>query len=122
MTTARSIRLGLSLGLFAAILAIVGELLGWSNCINTWFVETVILTLVLAIATRRFRTVAIGASAFVAYIAVISYVVIRGHASGHWFSDDWIPVAVSFILLVALPTLFASAVDFASLRHTRGDL
>jgi hypothetical protein len=121
MTRARSLTLGLSFGLFTATLAIVGELLGWFNCINAWFVETVVLTLGLAVAVRRFRTITIGSSVFVAYITIVSYVVIHGHVSERWSSDDWIPVIVSFFLLVALPTLCAGALDFAPLRHAQND-
>jgi hypothetical protein len=117
MTTARSLGLGLSVGLFAAILAIVGELLGWFNCISAWFVETVVLSVV----SRRSRAVTIGSSALVAYIAIISHVIIQGQISGRWFSDDWMPVFASFFFFVALPFLFAGALDMFSLRHARAN-
>ena len=121
MFTTRSFTLGLSVGLFAATLAIAGELLGWFNCINAWLVETVVLTSYFAVAMRRFRAIAVGSSVLVAYITIISYVVIHSHINGRWFSDDWIPVIASFLLLVALPTSFAGALDLASARHARND-
>jgi len=108
-------------GFLAAIVAVVCELLGWFNCISVWLVETVVLTLFLAVAMRRFRTIAIGSSVLVAYTTIISYVVIHAHRTGRWFSDDWTPVVASFFLLVALPTLFAGGLDLISLRHARHD-
>ena len=121
MTTARSLTLGLSVGLLAAIVAVVGELLGWFNCISAWLVETVVLTLCLAVAVRRLRTVTIGSSVLVAYITIISYVVIHGHLSGRWLSDDWTPVATSFFFFVVLPIVFAGILDLAFSRYARDD-
>jgi len=120
MTRARSIALGVLLGFLAAIVAIVCELLGWFNCISVWLVETMVITLFLAIAMRRFRTITIG-SIVLAYITIISYIVIHAQRTGRWFADDWTPVVASFFLLVALPTLFARALDLISFRHARHD-
>jgi len=109
------------LGFLAAIFAVVGELLGWFNSINAWFIETVVITLGLAVAVRQLRTITIGSSVLVAYITITSYVVIHGQVSGRRLSDDWTPVVTSFFLFVALPVLFAGALDWASLRHPRGE-
>lgn len=121
MTRARSIAFGVLVGFLAAIVAIVCELLGWFNCISVWLVETMVITLFLAIAMRRFRTITIGSSVLVAYITIISYIVIHAQRPGRWFADDWTPVVASFFLLVALPTLFARALDLISFRHARHD-
>lgn len=117
----RSLTFGLSVGFLAAVVAVVGELLGWFNCISAWFIETVVLTLFLVVASRRFRIVTIGCSVLVAYITIISYVIIHGHRSERWLSDDWTPVVASFFFLVVLPVLFAGGLDLASLRHARDD-
>ena len=109
------------MGFLASTLAIVGELLGLFNCISAWFVETVLLTLCLAVAVRRLRTITIGSTAIVAYITIILYVVVHAHRIGRWFSDDWTPVVATFFFFVVLPILFAGALDLASLRHARHD-
>lgn len=112
MTKARSVRLGLSAGLLAAIIAVAGESLGWFNCISVWLIETVVLTLCLAVAARGSRTIVIGSAVLVAYITIISYAVIHGHLSGRWLSDDWTPVVNSFLFLVVIPIVFAAILDF----------
>lgn len=117
----RSAAVGFSVGFLAAALAVVGELLGWFNCINAWIVETAIVTLFLGVVTRRFRTVVIGSSVLVTYTSVVSYVFLRAHHGGHWQTDDYLPVIIFFFLLVALPVLFAGVLDLATLRHARDD-
>jgi hypothetical protein len=121
MNTARSLTLGLSVGFLAATVAVVGDLLGWFNCVSAWLIETVVLTLCLAVAVRRFRTVTIGGSVVFAYITIIAYVVIHAHRSGRWLSDDWTPVFASFFFFVVLPIIFARALDLTSLRHARDE-
>lgn len=117
----RALMLGLSAGLLSAAVAVGGQLLGVFNCINAWFVETVITTLLLVVVARPCRTAAIFPAVFVAYIGIISYVVIQGVHSGRWQPDDNLPVVVSFLSLVILPTVFSSALDSVLFRHAQHD-
>jgi hypothetical protein len=105
--------LGFSIGLLTATIAVGGEILGWFNCISAWLIETVVFVLLLAVAVRPYRTVAVVPAVVVAYIGVISYFVISALHSGRWDPDDYLPVAVSFLLLVVLPMIFARGLDVA---------
>ena len=119
----RALVLGLSTGFLTAAVAVGGELLGCFNCINAWLIETVAFTLLLAVVARPYRTVAVVPAVIVAYIGIISYVVLQGIHTGRWQPDDNLPVVVSFFLLVILPSLFAVAVDSVLffIRHARQD-
>ena len=109
----RALLLGLSVGLLMATIAVGGELLGWFNSIAAWLIETVVFTLLLAFLGRPYRTVAVIPAVVVAYIGIISYVIIQGIHTGRWQSDDNLPVVVSFFVLVIVPALFSVAFDAA---------
>lgn len=115
--------LGLLVGFLTAVVAVGGELLGCLNCISAWFIETVVFTLLLSILARPYRTVAVLPAVFVAWVGIISYVVVQGIQSGRWQPDDNLPVVFSFVLLVILPTMFSVVLDSIILffRYTRHD-
>ena len=119
----RTLMLGLLVGFLTAVVAVGGELLGCLNCISAWFIETVVFTLLLSILARPYRTVAVLPAVFVAWVGIISYVVVQGIQSGRWQPDDNLPVVFSFVLLVILPTMFSVVLDSIILffRYTRHD-
>ena len=119
----RALLLGFAVGLLTAAVAVGGEVLGLFNCISAWLVETVAFTLLLIVVARPYRTVAVAPAVVVAYICIISYVIMQGIHTGRWEPDDDLPVLVSFFLLVILPTLFSIAIDSVLffIRHARHD-
>lgn len=84
----RALVLGLSVGMLASAVAVGGEMLGLFNCISARLIETVVFTLALAIVAGPCRVLAVGSAAFIAYLVIISYVVIHGVHSGRWQADE----------------------------------